>query len=314
MRGKMANFSDARSKQTIRFLDCAALSIGEDDQHYFLYNYKCLATLCILLTITAAFGNSLILVTLHKNTSLHPPSKILLRSLAVTDLCVGVLAQPVAVTFIFTANVFEQWHLCQMITIFMYVLNSIFSGVSLLTLSAISVDRLLALLLRLRYRQVVTVKRVCASVFLFWLITSAVSIVHIWSVPLFYILWVVIVPFGLVVSTYCYTRIFLTIRRQQTQLQCTLEGQTGATGLNMERYKKTVFSALWVHITLLTCYLPFAVVVTQIAIRGLSSSIFLAQGWAFTLVYLNSSLNPVLYCWKIKGSAKFTLQEIKKSK
>ncbi len=68
----------------------------------------------------------------------------------------------------------------------------------------------------------------------------------------------------------------------------------------MERYKKTVFSALWVHITLLTCYLPFAVVVTLITIRGLSSSLFLAQGWAFTLVYLNSSLNPAFYCWKIK--------------
>ena len=68
----------------------------------------------------------------------------------------------------------------------------------------------------------------------------------------------------------------------------------------MKRYKKSVKNALWVHFTLAICYLPFAVVTVIIVIRGLSSALFLAGGVAVSLVYLNSSLNPVLYCWKIK--------------
>ena len=41
----------------------------------------------------------MILIVLHKESSLHPPSKLLLRCLATTDLCVGLIAEPLAVTF-----------------------------------------------------------------------------------------------------------------------------------------------------------------------------------------------------------------------
>ena len=84
------------------------------------------------------------------------------------------------------------------------------------------------------------------------------------------------------------------------QLQDTHGGQTGNTGLNMARYKRTVFNALWVHLTLAACYLPTTVVTAFTIAQGVSVTLLLAQVWGFTLVYLNSSLNPVLYCWKIK--------------
>ena len=81
----------------------------------------------------------------------------------------------------------------------------------------------------------------------------------------------------------------------------------------MARYKKTVFNALWVHLTLTTCYIPFAVVTTVIAIRGLGISLFLAEGLTVSFVYLNSTLNPILYCWKIKEvrqAVKGTIRQI----
>ena len=46
----------------------------------------------IFVSITAFFGNFLILAALNKETSLHPPSKLFHRSLATTDLLVGLLA------------------------------------------------------------------------------------------------------------------------------------------------------------------------------------------------------------------------------
>ena len=261
-----------------------------------------LSSVCIFLTLTAILGNSLILVALHKNTSLHPPSKLLLRCLTITDLCVGVIGQPLTVTANFSV-LFERWQLCLVTQMLNQCFNGIFFAVSLLTITAISVDRLLALLLRLRYRQIVTVKRVRALVILLWLIPSVTGIVvSVLSSSLFYlhILEFVTVLTALIISTYSYTRIFLVIRRQKLQLQDGHGGHTERTRFCMSRYKKTVFNALWVHLTLVTSYLPFVIISGLTIAQGLSSLSFYGQAWALILVYFNSSLNPVLYCWRIK--------------
>ena len=52
------------------------------------------AGLNISLSIAASLGNVLILVALNKASSIHPPTKLLFRCLAVTDLCVGFIVQP----------------------------------------------------------------------------------------------------------------------------------------------------------------------------------------------------------------------------
>ena len=53
-----------------------------------------LAGLNIFLAITASLGNALILISLNKVTSIYPPTKLLFRCLAVTDLLVGLISQP----------------------------------------------------------------------------------------------------------------------------------------------------------------------------------------------------------------------------
>ena len=62
--------------------------------------YIFLIALNIFLSITATLGNALILVALRKISSIYPPTKLLFRCLAVTDLCVGLLCQPLDVFFI----------------------------------------------------------------------------------------------------------------------------------------------------------------------------------------------------------------------
>ena len=112
-----------------------------------------LSVLNIFLSITAFLGNSLILAAPRKESSLHPPSKLLLRSLATTDLCVGLISEPLYVTFLLSV-VNEQWNICRYVLVSVFAIGNILFGVSLLIVTAISVDRLLALLLGLRYRQV----------------------------------------------------------------------------------------------------------------------------------------------------------------
>ena len=76
--------------------------------------------------------------------------------------------------------------------------------------------------------------------------------------------------------------------------------QVSSGMFNIEKYKKTVYSTLWVQLALVVCNGPFVIVTVVKTIRGISATLFVAEAFTATLVYLNSSLNPVLYCWKIK--------------
>ena len=52
----------------------------------------------IVFSITASLGNILILIALRKVTSIHPPTKLLFQCLAITDLGVGLISQPLIAT------------------------------------------------------------------------------------------------------------------------------------------------------------------------------------------------------------------------
>ena len=251
--------------------------------------------------ITAFLENTLILVALHKETSLHPSSKLLFRNLATTDLCVGLIAAPLFVTYVIsTLN--EPWNICPYVFAVLSVTGHILCVVSLFTLTAIRVDRLLALLLGLRYRQVLTLKRIYRLVVVFWVVSTAGATMLLWNKRI--TLWYdcVVVALCVVTSTFSYTKIFLTLRHNQIHAQGNVnQGQPNQTvQLNIARYKKTVSSALWVQVALVVCYLPTAIVEGLRLQRGLTSDIFVAWHYSASLTLLNSSLNPILYCWKIR--------------
>ena len=302
-----ANLSeDGKQKTLIQLLCSPGLTTGIHGQLTFI------AVLNILLSITAFLGNTLILVALRKETSLHPPSKLLFRSLATTDLCVGLISEPLAVNFLMS-QVNEQWNICPYIFVAGYIINRILCVVSILTLTAISVDRLLALLLGLRYRQVVTLKRTYVIVVTFWIVSTVFSLTYFFTIRISFWYTVIVTSLSLATSIFSYTKIFLTLRHHQTQLQDHVHVQQGQTNpLNIARYRKAVSSALWLQVTLVACYLPDGIVVALLTRGDLSSSVFLGSQYAVTLVCLNSSLNPILYCWKIeevKQAVKDTIRQ-----
>ena len=104
-----------------------------------------LSVLNTFLSITAFWGNTLILVALRKDTSIHPSSKLLYRNLAITDLCVGIIAEPLYVAYLISVAK-KRWDICHYTYLTEYLASVTLCSVSLITLTAISVDRLLALL------------------------------------------------------------------------------------------------------------------------------------------------------------------------
>ena len=132
------------SQQTIAELYCSVEFTGEVHGELLF-----LSVINTFLSITAFLGNALILVALHKDTSIHPPSKLLYCNLAITDLCVGIIVEPLNVAH-WTSVVNKRWDICYYTYLTAYSPSATLCSVSLVTLTAISVDRLLALLLGLR--------------------------------------------------------------------------------------------------------------------------------------------------------------------
>ena len=137
-----------------------------------------LAVVNVILSLTAILGNFLILVALRKESSLHPPSKLLYRCLATTDLLVGLVSQPLqAIYWISIAN--EHWNLCRYTRDAAYMTGNALCGVSLGTMTAITVDRLLAMLLGLRYKQTVTLKRTNIILAAIWVLSGVAALCYI---------------------------------------------------------------------------------------------------------------------------------------
>ena len=207
----------------------------------------------------------------------------------------------------------DHWNICPYVSAASIISGTILSGVSLLTMTAISVDRLLALLLGLRYRQVVTLKRTCMIVVTVWVLPIAITAMYFWNLLITLLLIAIAESLCLLTSIISYTKIFLTLRRHQAQLQDQSQQTSQTSSLNIARYKKAVYSALWLQLTLVAFYLPQGMVSALVPTNELSSTVFLASHYTATLVFLNSSLNPILYCWKmqeVRQAVKDTIRQV----
>ena len=280
-----------RSSRAAHFYYCANGLNG-------LHN-QIISSLNVLIAITSFPVNLLIIVALQKITSIHPPSKLLFSCLALTDLCVGIILQP-----LYIAYLLSPYHssLCYYLEYVSPVVALSLCGVSLLTSTAISVDRLFALVLGLRYRQTVTRKRVWAFVIFSWLGSSSNAVVYLYGYRILLFTASAMMLLCISTSSFCYLKIYRILRHHQFQVQERVylsRPNRREVPINIARYRKTVSSALWISLVLLGCYLPFVIMIF-IEYITYAPIVALFFELAVTLVQLNSSLNPLLYCWKIR--------------
>ena len=136
------------------------------------------AAINIAFSVTASLGNVIILLALHKVTSIHSPTKVLLQCLVVTDLCVGLISQPLYATSLVNAGIANfDMNIFRYVTRLILPMSAlVLCGVSLATSAAISVDRLLALFLGLNYRYVATLRRVRGVLVFIWFINGTLPV------------------------------------------------------------------------------------------------------------------------------------------
>ena len=288
----MANLTEYGNNTRIQGLNCTTGLYGAHEK-------IAISAINGFLSVIAFWGNVLIIIALQKVQSFHPPSKLLLSCLAVTDLCVGLIAQPLYANFLLSQ---EHSKRCYYSGGLSNVIAVTFCGVSLMTLTGISVDRLLALLLGLRYRQVVTLRRVRLLVVNFWLVSIVFAIILVLYRDIAIRIMHIFILLCIVTSTFCYIKIYVKIRYHRARIQEEVHQQPSGGGslMNLARYKKTVSIALFVQLTLLACYIPYGII-SIFALAGLRSPTYnLAWDSTLTLLFLNSTLNPFLYFWKMR--------------
>ena len=257
------------------------------------------------LSYTAITLNSVTIHALQKTSSLPKSLKTLLLSLAVSDLGVGLIVQPLYIV----RHVMELKHNTEnnpnysaTFTAFITTAN-LLSFASFFGVTALSADRFLAVHLHLRYQELVTHKRVAAAVILIWVFSATLSFIRLW-IPrdISFSIFSVMVALCLLIATSFNYKVFVAVRRHVNIMQA-LQLQQVAQNveiINTARLRKFTVGTFFVYLAVLLCYLPNICVLVILITSEKGTKTKDLQLYTLTLQFMNSSLNPLIYCWKMK--------------
>ena len=260
------------------------------------------------LLFTALLLNIITIQALRKISSFPKPLKTLLLSLAVSDLGVGLLVHPLYIVLL-VMNIEQNTNNRIFIMVYKAKLISghLLCVASFLGIIALTVDRFLAIHLHLRYQELVTHRRVVTVVISVWVWSSCFSLFVLTRV-LENVLAIINATIGAVCLTttgFIYCKIYSIVRHHTNQihalqLQPVGQNQNGELA-NAARLKKTALATFYVYVVFVVCFLPFMCVNAAYQIYGESELALHLLYYSRTLMYLNSSLNPLVYCWKMRN-------------
>ena len=262
--------------------------------------------ICVLnafFSFTAITLNIVTIIALRKPLTIPRAVKILLLSLAVSDLGVGLLVQPSYFTYLVmfikentpTRTSEITWRIHSFT-------SSSLAYASFFGVVALAADRFLAVYLHLRYQELVTHKRVVAVVISIWTISAILMLLMIW-IPSNAIIFVPVDSVFYLTTAFFYFKIYLAVRHHGNQihvLQAQLAQNNEGDMTNAARERKAAVGTFYVYLVFLICYLP---ITCFWIIHGSAGPSTMLSQFGFctnTLMFLNSSLNPLIYSWKMR--------------
>ena len=252
--------------------------------------------------------NIVLIVALRRTSSLPKTLKALILSVAVSDIGVGLLVQPLYIARLLMEIKNTNHHWKETYKDVDRTIGRTLGYVSFFGVTTISVDRFLAIHLHLKhqdlltYQEIVTYKRVVATVILSWLLgaslalTEVLSSEHVANLVGVSVVLVCLFTMGLI-----YFNISTVVRRHTVQVhaqpaQAVAPNEENRS--NFERLRKTAVGTFYVYLLFLACYLPIAIVILTGRKRNKKRRHLMI--YAHTLLYLSSSLVPLVYCWKFR--------------
>ena len=275
------------------------------------------SALAAAISLSAPLENALVLVSFWRTPSLLTPANVLIISLATTDLGTGLLSAPL----FFVSNIAklteDEGLYCKVTPVYI-VAATCLSCISLLTLTAVSVERYTALRVHLRYNEVVTMRRVCVVTVGMWLVgisltgSGAAS-----ALPVTEVASVIVIPLCLAATAFCYIKIHRVVRRHQAQISALVPAQIGQqqdeNAFDMKAFRKSFVDMLVIYFLFLVQFAPQLVIGLILLTHDPTVPILTAVDLTQTFLLVNSALNPLLYCWRfqsIRYAVKETAQEV----
>lgn len=280
-------------------------------------NYIIAAIFSAIFSFTAFFGNAVILAALLQTTSISRASTSLLCNLAVSDLMVGLIVQPLHVIYCIYGVIGGPQVRCYSRTVFQYT-SDYFIAISFITIVAISLDRYLTLCHRHTYRSVMTPCKTRSVIAFVWIICLSFPLGRLVSPSTPMILSSVVFIVFLVIPSYAVYKIYRFLKHHKLQMSSQLQLHTLDTnktsGFNVSQYKRSVITMLIVYLALLFCFLPSVGVTAAWVTANRDEKLRLIRvgNFSLTVLMLNSSINPFLYCWRIREVRKLTCELLKK--
>lgn len=263
-------------------------------------NIATIITIDIIPALITVIANGILIITIIKTRTLHTPSNVIVGALCVTDFLVGTVTQPLFLTLL--SYILTGQDLTSFAPVLWYSVK-ILASISFTYMFHINVDRYLAICRPLRYRQLATCRRYLYLVTTTFII---VAVIPSFGATIYFMLSTFAIVAMLPVMGYCYCRIFLAIRRQSRVI--TIEAISVVGQQVNHRKHRSTYHAFTLLITcgcFFVCYVPIlAVYITnnhKLDICNFSRRKLIFFFWAEFLVLLNSFLNPIVYCFRLKA-------------
>lgn len=252
-------------------------------------------------SITAVTSNLLVLFAILGNPSLRQsPKNLLLCSLSSSDAFVGLLSQTsfmikVGYRNATLSNACIFWFLSE-------TFGGIGGGVTFLTLFFMSIERYICLMRPLRYDAIVTKNRVVFVLASCWIFTISSALARFLIAELG-LLAHVLIPLLLISNCFIHLKIILLVRHHKRAIRdVTRHIQLNQRkAVDVASRTKTALTMTYLFALFLICYTPlFCCFVIMLVEGRVTTDLHVALGVAVTVVYINSSLNPAFYCWRMR--------------
>ena len=246
--------------------------------------------------------NLLILLAISKTPSLHSPSNTLLFGLALSDLGVGLIVHPLFLLHMIGKLARNRDVFCHAGITAEIAANAL-CIISLLTVTAVSLDRYLALELHLRYKQLITIKRVTLVIGFIWVAGTIIGSLWLYKPEVIKFAVMATIAICLMAATYSYFKIYHAVSRHYFStlaLQCSVQQYHVNQAVNLAKFKAHALSTFWVYCLIIVCYFPYFCVVIAIMLSGLSTTTIFWYEMTAILIFINSFLNPLVFCWRLR--------------
>ncbi len=251
------------------------------------------AFLTSALPVLSVGGSILLLVVIMKFPQLRDvPSNLLLASLAVSDLQIGLLVQPVHAAGCLCALTKSN---CSVIpSTFLFYVGSLLAYSSCLHIAMITIDRYICIVESLRYLTIVTETRAIRVILISWLTSAVLPVMRLipfFPMTIFRVFQILMLLSVLFVIFFCYGKIFCISQRHKRQIISQLQAVTQGPIEQEFQSAKTVFLVVG---AVLLSYAPSIAIQFLLNVNLIKDHVEILHPFAVTFFLLNSSLNPLI--------------------